>query len=292
MNRIHLDHLPGLIEALYSSTVWQDFEEGVCFNERNAFALVEDGLYCTRCGDYRRIEIRPIHIEIGTAGRPPGYVRDPSQTGPSPFPGPPTDKGSFYDVNGHAYIRMPAIFDYRCIQCDARWTALMYNAGASPGFLVLPKQETGIATPHCPTSVRYFLDQAARAHTVGANSAAVAMFRSALECLLIESGFGKGDINKQLQSLEAKITTGTAPQWASNLDHLFMDILRRLGNMAVHANSGDVSLQAHLDDELYNLVELTFVELLHRIYEEPVDRGGRLAKIKDRLNPASASPNS
>ena len=68
---------------------------------------------------------------------------------------------------------------------------------ASPGergasLALFPHVGGGIATPNTPPKVSYFLDQAYKAQGGGAITAAVVMYRAALEQILKNQGF-KGD---------------------------------------------------------------------------------------------------
>ena len=58
--------------------------------------------------------------------------------------------------------------------------------------IVLPNRTGGLAMPNTPEGVAFYLDQAAKSHSVGANSAAIAMYRGALEHLLFQQGYKTG----------------------------------------------------------------------------------------------------
>jgi hypothetical protein len=102
----------------------------------------------------------------------------------------------------------PSLFRLACVQCDAGFTLMIYAGGSGPSLAVLPSVGGGLATPNTPAGVRYYLDQAARAHSVGGNSAAVAMFRAALELLLLDQGYKDRMLGPKLQALEKDITAG------------------------------------------------------------------------------------
>jgi hypothetical protein len=145
--------------------------------------------------------------------------------------------------------------------------------------VILSSKEGGLATPHTPKSVAYYLDQAQRAHSVAANSAAVAMYRAALEHLLFEQGFTNGMLGQKLVALTKAIATGTAPSWTKDLDPAYMTVIKDLGNGAIHTNSGDISKQDALDAGVLTKVQITFGELLDTIYELPLRRKARLASM-------------
>lgn len=76
----------------------------------------------------------------------------------------------------------PSLYSYSCLQCDISFTAVIYCAPeGKPALAIFPLVPGGVSTPHTPEAVGYYLDQAFKSHSVGANSAATAMYRAALE---------------------------------------------------------------------------------------------------------------
>jgi hypothetical protein len=138
----------------------------------------------------------------------------------------------------------------------------------------------GLATPNTPTSVSYYLDQAQRARSVTANSAAIAMYRAALEQLMFDKGFTKGMLDAKIKELEEQIAKGNAQAWARDLDTEYLRVMKELGNAAIHPNGGDVSKQAAFDGNLLIRVERTFQGLLDLAYEEPIRRSQNLSALK------------
>lgn len=108
-----------------------------------------------------------------------------------------------------------------------------------PELAVLQSCRGGLTTPQTPPAVAYYLDQAQRAQSVSARSAAVAMYRPALEHLLYEQGYKKGMLGTKLTDLEKDIAAGTAPKWAAELDTEFLALLKELGNASIHPNDGE-----------------------------------------------------
>jgi hypothetical protein len=82
--------------------------------------------------------------------------------------------------------------------------ALVYNGPQGPALAVLPDHDGGPSTPHTPKGVAYYLDQAHRATSVGANSAAIAMFRAALEFTLYGPGFTARMLGPKIAELDHK----------------------------------------------------------------------------------------
>jgi hypothetical protein len=213
------------------------------FNQGTTYARV-GMLHCPRCGDARRMDMDLRH-------RPDPMSKEP-----------------------------PILARLRCVQCDTSFTAVLYQGPEGPALAVLPSTHGGLTTPHTPTGVAYYLDQAQRAHSVGANSAAVAMFRGALEHLLFDQGFKIGMCGKKLADLETAITAGTAPKWANELDTEFLQVMKQLGDGSIHPNDGDVAKQELLDSELIAKVRHTFQMLLFLIYEVPLKKQERLDALK------------
>lgn len=163
---------------------------------------------------------------------------------------------------------------------DTNFTAVLYKGPEDLSLAVLPSTYGGLTTPHTPKGVAYYLDQAQRARAVGANSAAVAMFRGALEHLLFEQGFQKGMCGQKLKELEAAVAKGTAPKWALELDGEFLQVMKQLGDGAIHPNDGNIEGQKVLDGDLIAKLTHTFHMLLFVIYELPYEKQKRLDGLK------------
>lgn len=108
------------------------------------------------------------------------------------------------------------------------------------------------------------------------------MFRSA-EWILEDQGFTSRMLGPRIADLDAALTAGTAPKWAGEIDPEYLKTIKNLGNLATHTNSGDLSKQDALDAQLYRQLEVTFIELLDLIYEQPKRRAQRLAELKKPL---------
>ena len=192
------------------------------------------------------------------------------------------DMGLLYRASPYD-ARPPVLAALGCGECDTVFTAVIYPGPEGPNLVVLPSTKGGLTTPHTPSGVAYYLDQAHRAHSIGANSAAVTMFRGALEHLLFEQGFKEGMCGKKLNDLEAAIKTGNAPKWAKELDTEFLKVMKELGDGSIHPNDGDVSKQAKLDSGLIRKVQHTFQMLLLIVYEMPLQKRDQLAALKSAI---------
>jgi hypothetical protein len=127
-----------------------------------------DGTYCPRCGDFRRMSLVALFWQERWAK---GVIQT-FHSGP---------------INEPASKRpVPSLFVAVCLQCESRLSLVVYQGPEGTRLVALPETYGGLSTPNTPDGVKYYLDQAERANSVGALSAAIVMYRSALEHLLHE----------------------------------------------------------------------------------------------------------
>lgn len=226
-----------------------------------------NGLYCPKCGEIRRMKIECVYApDTITSSRHSEVMIDSLMIAKN-------------DIE-IARALMPSVFYYQCVQCEMIFTAFIYEGPDGPALAVLPTKRGGLVTPHTPDGVAFYLDQADRAKAVGANSAAIAMFRGALEQLLFEQGYEKGLLKEKIDALITDRGENKAPAWASTLDDGFLTVIKDLGNTSIHPNGGDIKAQAEFDSELISGVMVTFSALLHVIYEAPIKTSALLADLK------------
>jgi hypothetical protein len=156
-------------------------------------SIAVDGLYCPTCGERRRMDF-------------------------------------FWVQHKPPFGEMPRLALMECRQCHSVAFGLNYDGPNGPDLVIVRRVQGGLSTPNTPASVRFYLDQAARCEGSGARTAAVAMYRAALEQLLYEQGFTTGMLNAKITELETKTAAGTAPTWAPRLDTEFLRVLKELGN--------------------------------------------------------------
>jgi len=215
-----------------------------------------DKMYCPSCGDFRRMRITLLYW--------PGIYQNQSLK-------------QSQDILEQL---IPSLFTFVCVQCETRFTVVIYQGPDGPALAVLPSCHGGLRTPHTPPGVAFYLDQAQRAQSVGANSAAIAMFRGALEHLLFEQGYKTGTLGFKIKQLCEDIKKGSAPKWALELETEFLEVIKDLGNGSIHPNDGDVAKQAVLDNKLLALVKETFRILLFLIYEVPYKKNEMLTELR------------
>lgn len=167
-----------------------------------------------------------------------------------------------------------------CRECET-WHTCLFEwdaSGKTKIVRVVVVEATSLSTKHTPESVAYYLSQSSLSRNAGARSAAVAMARTALEHLLFEQGF-KGMLGGQITELMKRYDVGTAPPWAASLDLSLVDALRQIGNGAVHTNDGKIELQAQLDDQSLDDIEVVLEQLLEVVYERPQADAARLGRL-------------
>jgi hypothetical protein len=174
------------------------------------------------------------------------------------------------------------VLDLVCVQCDSAWVATWYTDDQGKARLALLPRflSGGIATPHTPAPIAYYLDQAHRAQAAGANSAAVAMYRAALENILIDQGFAERQLSPKIAALVSAIDAGTAPNWAQQIEVDYVDALKELGETSIHPGSHVAGVHAR-NANLLSLISETVRGLLVLIYEAPHEKNARLAALRD-----------
>jgi len=241
--------------------------------------VVREGrLYCSNCGADRRMAVTTILLSHGCyGGSKPDTV---NQSFPIPCSQAPDH---VFPQLKHGLLR------FQCVECHKDSSALIYRGPQGLSLAVFPSCYGGLATPHTPDGVQFYLDQAHRAQSVDAKSAAVAMYRAALEHLLFEQGYTQGTCGKKLQQLEAAVEKKQAPKWALDINPQFLQALKKLGDGAIHPNDGDVTKQAALDKEALAAIQATFAMLLDVVYERPHEEQERLRVLQQAQSELDAS---
>lgn len=175
---------------------------------------------------------------------------------------------------------LPYVFKTKCLQCEHEAVLVIYQGAEQMEMAVLHDTYGGCVTTHTPNEVKYYIDQAFRARSVGAMSAAMTMYRSALEWIMYDQGYTNGMLGKKISELQNDITAGKAPKWAQEINTDFLEAIKEIGNGAIHTNGGDISKQKEIDKELIEIVDIVFAELLDKIYEQPMRSAGNLSKLQ------------
>jgi hypothetical protein len=218
------------------------------------------GTYCASCGATRRMKLFALFWhDRWTLGKVPQFPRGHIDAPPSEDPS-------------------PSMFLAVCLECRSRLTLVVHRGPDGPQLVALPQAYGGLSSPNTPTGVSYYLDQAERAKSVASLSAAVVMYRAALEQLLHEQGVKGGMLGNRLETLEK---TDAPPWWRDQLDQAYLSVINKLGSAAIHVNHGDVGQQAVFDEQLLLEVRELFTELLDLVYERESQKASRLARLQE-----------
>lgn len=172
------------------------------------------------------------------------------------------------------YEGKSSICVHTCRQCHNETFLIRHTVDGEPTLTFVYSTSLQYDTSCVPDGINYYMGQAFKSKSVGAYSAAMAMYRSALEFLLYESEFKESRLVDKIKSFEK-----TPPAWATSLSSQFMDIIRELGNDSVHPNGGSISEQEKFDFEMLEAVEETLNELIERAYILPQREKERLSVL-------------
>jgi hypothetical protein len=252
-----LDHFIGLCvlnSGVFSHTGGYGFQGGM---------FEADGMYCPGCGDIRRVRV---------------WARSPVRSTYS-------DGLNLADTDTDKIAGQlaPAVFTFICVQDDTRFTALLFRGPDAFELAIFPMVRGGLATANTPKAVAFYLDQAQRAQSAAAKSAAVAMYRAALEHVLFEQNFTRRTLGAKLEDLGKAIVAGAAPKWALELDPAYLTVINKLANAAIHPGDGDVTAQATFDTEILMQLEIAVGVLMDVIYEREHKDKARLAALQAAL---------
>src|ERR1044072_9161480 len=241
--------------------------------DHHNFAIVT-GTHCPACGDTRRMVLSALYWQDLWAPHRPRRFQAPMRTGTGvpveQSPEAPTD-------HPPANEPKPALYSAVCLQCDHAYLLVVHTGPDGVQIAALPSSYGGLATPRTPKAVAYYLDQASRARSVGALSAAAAMYRAALDQLLFHEGFQNGTLGTKLQDLEK---ASSPPAWYADLDPIYLTVINWIGNGAIHPNDGNIDRQKALDRKITQAVDALFTEILDLVYERPEKKKDRLSLVK------------
>jgi hypothetical protein len=221
------------------------------------------GTYCTRCSGPRRMRL-VAHDDRCRNLNPRNLKRTRQML---------EEMNANRDSLPFAIGIPPPVFTATCLQCQ-RQMSLIVDSGPPTEIVVLGSRAAGLSTAHTPDGIAFYLEQAYRARTAGAYTAATAMYRAALEVFLHDQGYPSGTLAARIDAAVA-----ASPDWVQQLDEELMHALRTLGNWAVHRAGSDVSSQAVLDRQLVHDTEHLLMDVLDEVYELPARRAERRARM-------------
>lgn len=68
--------------------------------------------------------------------------------------------------------------------------------------------------------------------------------------------------------------------------------IKEIDNSSIHPNDGEILKQKEIDEKLLNIVDIVFVELLDKIYEQPIRTKNRLGLLKEKVSILNKKENS
>jgi hypothetical protein len=231
---------------------------------------VFDGTFCPVCRQQRRMQLHSMYW--GHRWAPQRGFRVPLAHGE-----PSTAERFAADRPPENDNLLPAMYVAVCVQCDHVYVLVVHTGPDGIELAALPASYGGLATPNTHPAVAYYLDQANRARSLAAFSAAAAMYRAALDQLLFHEGFEDGMLGKKISDLEK---AAPPPAWFKDLNPVYLEVINELGSGAIHPNDGDHKKQEAIDPNLTEAVDSMFIEILDRVYERPKIEADRLAKVK------------
>jgi len=237
---------------------------------------MKEEMHCSRCGDIRKNEVFPLSLNDNFNDK---YFE---QLQISRRQKKQYHQGNF--INTVYSMLFPSFWKCQCLQCDSISYIVLYKGPRRIyELIVLASSDGGLSTPNTPNNVSFYLDQANKSHIMGANSAAMAMYRSAIEHILVEQGYGRRMLGNKIQDLISDIKDSKGPPWAFEIDPNFLQYIKRLGDSAIHANDGEVEQQIHLDNELIKSVKQVISFLLFTIYESNHKKKYLLDSLKSTM---------
>jgi hypothetical protein len=221
---------------------------------------------CSTCGELRRVQVEALYL-------PPGFGwKAPPETLPVDPYTPAQDRPP----------HTPALLLVWCPQCQTKFTLVVHDSASGWDVLLLADRPGRAGTPHTPPEVAYYVDQAERAKRAGAMSAALAMYRAALEALLHQQGFEQRHMSEKISAVREEKGSGSARPWVAEVDDVALEMLKKLADGTLHLDGGDVARQAAIDADLLRSVELVVSALMHSVYET----GAAHAEARSRMQQA------
>ena len=243
-----IDNIKGFVETAFTVT-----KDG-SIHRVDLRSIIHGDIYCPKCGGTRRARVRCLFS-----------LHQNSSTNFKPI----IEESDEKCLSTLLSCLQSSIWHVTCLQCETLFVIVFYRHISGTQMVVLTSCNSGVVSPNTPPSVSYYLDQAYRARSVGANSACMAMYRAALDQLLFEQGYKEGMLGSKLKALEKDINAEDCPKWARDLNIDLLSYLNALGSGSIHPNDGDVEVQKELDNSLLGLVDTVFGMLLDKVYEQP-----------------------
>lgn len=251
-----LDTVDGILNVIENNAILRGSQESqekkiVHMSMRSEFI---DELYCTICGANRKHNVKLLNTNKDL------NIEDPEHR--------------------FKFGSVPVVHIATCLQCETKTNLILYYGPNNLELAILRSAYGGSSTNNTPQEVKYYLDQAYRARMVSALSAAMSMYRSALEWILFDQGYKNGMLGAKIKKIEEDIKNNVAPKWANEMPMELLSAIKNIGNGAMHTNDGDIRKQEEIDKNVIEIVDVVFAELLDVIYEQPIRRQQNVEKLK------------
>jgi hypothetical protein len=159
----------------------------------------------------------------------------------------------------------PSALRLHCVNCPTSFSVFVYLGANGPDIATFPSRVGGLATPHTPEIVAYFVNQAYLAQSVRAYSASLAMYRTALDKILVSFG-AKKNLKKKIEELKKQYEETGKPRWVRSLTPEALTLLKEIADSQMHANNA--IKEVALENDFLHDVQVIFGFLLFKIYEE------------------------
>lgn len=174
-----------------------------------------------------------------------------------------------------------SVYQLSCTTCnEGKGHLFVHMVADRMSSLIFFKKSSSIATKNTPDTVKYFLDQAASCNRVKAYSATYAMYRTALDALLLDQGLEGRMCGNKIEDLVKKIAAKSAPEWAYNIKVDFLQVIKDLGNSSLHVSKDGAEEEKKIADADISLVEKAFSKLLYEVYERKLEEASELEELK------------
>ena len=226
----------------------------------NSDLITENEFYCNNCLDDRKMKVINVKMREDI-------------------------NRNMYNTFEEAFQRnLPLVYELECLQCKSKACLIVQKMNNEIKDIVLYEKSGGCASKNSPDGVKYYLNEAKLSKQIGAKSASMAMYRAALDFLLFEQGYTQGMLGNKIKKLEEDRENNCGPKWAMEIEPQFLEAIKDIGNSSIHPNDGNIKNQEEIDENLLNLVDIVFSELLDKIYEQPIRSKNNLELMKNKIS--------
>ena len=183
----------------------------------------------------------------------------------------------------YVFNNLPWFFEATCSKCQENANIIIYQSSNDIQIAVVYSANAGYVPINAPDGVKYYIDQVYKARSAGAFSASMAMYRAALECIFVEQNFVNGTIKEKIKRLEDLIAERRGPDWISSVNPSILKYINIIANNAIHVNT-DIDSQKLIDEDLLQVIDNVFAELLDKIYSQQIKNRNNLDVLKSKAD--------